>query len=73
MRTHDRSVEGDLALRDVAIMALVVIDLRSARVVGLGTIGKAGGEIDVIVAGATGRARGLAKNAVAWAAPVVWL
>ena len=49
VRAHDGGIEGRLALRDMAVGALRVVRLESAGVVG------AGGEIDVVVAGAAGR------------------
>ena len=60
-------IEGRLALSDMAVVALGVVGLESAGVVG------AGGEVDVVMAGAAGGAAGLGHKGLACAAPVVWL
>ena len=67
MRSLDGGIEGQLALRNMAVVAFSVIRLESAGMVG------AGGEIDIVMAGAAGSPARVRQKAVACAAPVVWL
>ena len=67
VRAHDGGIEGRLALRDMAVGALLVIGLESTGVV------RAGSEIDVVVAGAAGGAGWIRQELFGLVAPVVWL
>ena len=58
VRAQDGGVEFELTLRDVALCALGVVGLRQIDVVG------AGGEIDIVVAGAAGGAAGSGEPGV---------
>ena len=66
MCPHDRSIEGQFALRNVAV-AHGIVDLRSSGVV------DAAREVDVVVARTAGRAVGVVSQALVCAAPLLGL
>ena len=66
---HDGRIEGHLALRDMAVGALRVVGLGSTRVVDLRTSGKAGCEIDVVMAAAASGPRRLGQKCSGLRAP----